>query len=245
MVGPFTEIQSQINYFFPPETHPYRALERAIDAAVGSDSVVLDVGCGHGAPNLQRLKGRAGRLYGIDLVDFDAQSDDMVLLNESISDLKSFADNSIDLAYSRSVMEHVADIENAYKELYRVLRPGGIYVFLTPNRYDYASIIATLVPNRFHAKVVKLTEGRDEQDTFPIVYASNTFREIRRLSAANGFRIRRLERLGQYPSYLRFSRPLFWLGCLYEKALDKVPFLDALKGWIFCTIEKPPLSSGS
>jgi len=179
MVGPFATVAEQIKYFFPSQSHPYYHLEGEIDARLREDMAVLDIGCGHGAPNLSKLKGRARELHGIDLVDFDEVEEGLHLVNESVADLKSFADISIDLAYSRSVMEHVEDAESAYAEISRVLKPGGCYVFLTPNRYDYASLIASVVPNRFHGAIVKVTEGREEIDTFPTHYQSNSFRRIR------------------------------------------------------------------
>lgn len=244
MVGPFAKIQDQINFFFPPETHPYRFLESRIERNIHEAATVLDIGCGHGAPILQKLGGRAGKLYGIDLITFDQPCDGtgddrLTLINEDVSDLKSFSDCSIDVAYSRSVMEHVQDMEGAYREIARVLKPSGRYIFLTPNRYDYASILATIVPSRFHGPVVRVTEGRSEIDTFPTCYLSNSFRDIRRLARAHGLRVVELSRLEQYPAYLSFSRPLFWLGCLYEKMIGALPGLHVLKGWIFCVLEKP------
>ena len=94
------------------------------------------------------------------------------------------------------------------------------------------------MPNRAHGKIVKVVSGRDERDTFPTCYNANTFREIRRLSADHGVDILEMERLTQYPSYLMFSRPLFYAGCLYEKVLDAVPAFDVFKGWIFCVLQR-------
>jgi SAM-dependent methyltransferase len=178
-------------------------------------------------------------LYGIDLVEFSVRCDDLFLLNEDVSDMRSITENAIDLAFSRSVMEHVKDAEAAYREIFRVLKPGGKYIFLTPNRYDYASIIASLVPNRFHSRIVRCSEGRADIDTFPTFYKSNSFARIRKLAGTTGFEVLELRRLGQYPAYLQFNRVLFWLGCLYEKALEKSKLLDCLKGWLICTLRKP------
>lgn len=239
MIGPFSSVQDQIAHFFPDETHPYRVLDRRIAAEIKPDDSVLEIGCGRTAPCLQRLRGKAGKLYGLDLVDFSVQFDDLTLLNESVADMKSIPDNAIDLSYSRSVMEHVEDTRAAYKEIARILKPGGRYVFLTPNRYDYASIIASIVPNRFHSGIVRRTEGREEADTFPTFYRSNSFTQIQRLARSAGLEVLELARLGQYPAYLQFSRPLFWLGCLYEKGLSKSKMLDCLKGWLICTVRKP------
>ncbi len=45
-------------------------------------------------------------------------------------------DESVDLAYSDQVMEHTHpdDAVAQLREIYRVLRPGGIYLCITPNR---------------------------------------------------------------------------------------------------------------
>jgi SAM-dependent methyltransferase len=172
-------------------------------------------------------------------VEFSVASDDLVLINEDASNMQSISDGTIDLVFSRSVMEHIKDAEAVYKEIFRVLKPGGKYIFLTPNRYDYVSLLASAVPNRFHAAIVRHTEGRREINTFPTFYRSNSFAEIRKLSDAVGFDILEMSRLNQYPAYLTFSRALFWCGCLYEKVLDKVAILDCLKGWILCALEKP------
>lgn len=242
MVGPFSSVDEQTAAFFPAESHPYRKLEAAIDASVaaaGSDCTVLDIGCGRGAPMLARYRGRAGKLIGIDVIDFTAEADDLDLRAHSVSDMASIPDASIDVAYSRAVMEHIEDADGAWREISRVLKPGGVHIFLTPNLWDYGSIVSFLVPNRFHPWVVRMTEGRKEEDTFPAHYTSNTRRRIRRLAARHGVGIERLDFLNQYPNYLRFSRPLHWLGSLYALTVDRVRPLRWLSGWLFCVVRKP------
>ena len=238
VVGPWSPIQTQINRYFPPHTHPYRILERAVLAQVTPQTAVLDIGCGRTAPNLSLLKGKAGTLYGIDLVDFRNDDPDLHLQNQNVESMPAIASNSIDLAYSRSVMEHVQDTEAALRELHRVLRPDGRYIFLTPNFYDYGSLISYLTPNRLHPMIVRMTEGRDEEDTFPAYYNANTKRRIRQLAAATGFEVERLDYLGQYPNYLMFNRVAFWLGSMYELAISNIAPLHFLRGWLFCTLHR-------
>jgi SAM-dependent methyltransferase len=147
--------------------------------------------------------------------------------------------NSIDLAYSRSVMEHIEDAGRAFSEICRVLRPGGRYIFLTPNFWDYASLIAYVVPNRFHAKIVRWSEGRSEEDTFPTYYRANTYYSIKRMAERNGMIVSQFGYLGQYPSHLMFSRTLFSLAAKYEKFLERHSSLHCLRGWILCVLCKP------
>ena len=60
------------------------------------------------------------------------------------------ADASVDIAMARSVMEHVTDPERVYGEMCRVLQARRPLHFLTANLWDYASLIAKVIPNRFH-----------------------------------------------------------------------------------------------
>lgn len=45
--------------------------------------------------------------------------------------------NSISLAVSTEVLEHIQDIDKALSEIYRILKPGGIFIISIPNNYCY------------------------------------------------------------------------------------------------------------
>lgn len=42
-----------------------------------------------------------------------------------------YCDDTFDVVHARSVIEHVADVEAAFDEIYRVLKPGGVFWFYT------------------------------------------------------------------------------------------------------------------
>ncbi len=46
----------------------------------------------------------------------------------------TFSDSSLDLVVSSDVLEHVADLEQAFIESARVLVPGGVHLFTVPTR---------------------------------------------------------------------------------------------------------------
>lgn len=50
---------------------------------------------------------------------------------ESIESL-TFPDNSFDIFVTQDVMEHIFDPEKAFKEIARVLKPGGAHIFTAP-----------------------------------------------------------------------------------------------------------------
>ena len=224
--------------FYRNEQHPYRIFEQQVGTLIEPGrTVLLDAGCGRTVPVLRKFLGRAGRLIGVELVDFTDVPPGIEVHNSDLGRLP-LPDASVDLVMSRSVFEHLTDPDAVYRELARVLRPGGRVVFLTANLWDYGTMVARLVPNRFHAKVVKVVEGRQEEDTFPTAYRTNSRSAVDRLAAASGFRVQSFEYLSQYPNYLMFNGVLFFLGMCFEKLISKVHALRFLRGWILVTLQK-------
>jgi SAM-dependent methyltransferase len=224
--------------YFGHEVHPYRVLEGRVESQLRPDATVLDAGCGRGAPVLLKYADKARRLVGIDLVDFTC-TDPRLELHKTDLAHTPLAPSSVDVVYSRSVVEHLADPTAVFAEMRRILRPGGHFIFLTANLWDYASIAARLIPNRFHPAIVARVEGRAEEDTFPIQYKANTRRAVQRHARAAGLEVERFEYLGQYPNYFMFSAPLFLLGTAYQKTIQRFRPLHFLQGWILVTLRKP------
>jgi SAM-dependent methyltransferase len=224
--------------YFGRDEHPYTTLEREIERHLGPEVVLLDAGCGRGAPVLSKFAGRARRLIGVDVVEFLPGLAGLELVRGDLA-RTGLPDASVDLVYSRSVMEHVADPARVYAEMQRILRPGGRFVFLTANLWDYASIIAWIVPNRLHPWIVSKVEGRAEEDVFPIQYRTNTRAAVEHWAAGSGFEVESFRHLGQYPAYFQFNGFLFWLATGYEKLISRYRCLHWLRGWIFVVLRKP------
>lgn len=229
--------------FYANDAHPYRVFEREVDAAITpTTAVLLDAGCGRSAPVLRRFLGRIDRLIGVEMVEFTGVPD---AIETYVADLAHMplADNCVDLIISRSVFEHLTDPKSVYLEMARVLRPGGRIIFLTANWWDYGTQIARLVPNRLHGRVVRMVEGRKEEDTFPTAYKTNTPRDVHRLAMSAGLRVQSFRYLSQYPNYLMFNGLVFLLGMAYEKLISRFEALRSLRGWILVSLVKPGASA--
>ena len=220
------------------QPHPYRLFEEEVDRRLRPGDTLLDAGCGRGAPVLVKYRGRAGKLIGVDVVDFHEGIAGVTLQKNDLGHMDVPA-ASVDIVMSRSVMEHVADPAAVYREVHRVLKPGGHFIFLTPNLYDYASLVARIVPNRFHPWIVARTEGRAEEDVFPICYKTNTQRSVRRWARQTGFDVLSLRYLGQYPGSFMFNGFLFLLATGYEKLISRFDALGFLRGWLLVSLRRP------
>jgi hypothetical protein len=104
--------------------------------------------------------------------------------------------------------------------------------------WDYATLAARLIPNRFHARIVHALEGREEEDTFPTAYKTNTRGDVARLASAAGLHVESFEYLSQYPNYLMFNGVVFFIGTCFEKIISRVEQLRWLRGWILVTLRK-------
>lgn len=233
-----------LHRYYRDTPHPYRLFERRVQALVSGGAVrsLLDAGAGRSVPVLRKFLGTVERLIGVELVPFTEVPAGIETHNADLAALP-LADASVDLIMSRSVFEHLADPAAVYREFARVLRPGGRVVFLTANMWDYGTLVARLVPNRFHAKVVRFTEGREEEDTFPTEYKTNTRDAVQRLAADAGLGVECFDYLSQYPNYLMFNGALFFLGMCFEKLIARMHILRGLRGWILVTLRKPTVAT--
>jgi ubiquinone/menaquinone biosynthesis C-methylase UbiE len=223
--------------YYSSEHHPYRVFERRVDQLLKPTDVLLDAGCGRSAPVLRHYLGRAQRLIGVEVVEFTDVPAGIETHNSDLANLP-LGDSSVDLIMSRSVFEHLSDPSSAYKEFARVLRPGGRVVFLTANMWDYGTLVARMVPNRFHARIVERVEGREEQDTFPTEYKTNTRAAVNRHAKAANLEVEAFDYLNQYPNYLMFNGALFLLGVWFERLTSYFNALRFLRGWILVTLRK-------
>ncbi len=100
----------------------------------GSEKKLLDIGSGKGnhlvgfSRNGIIIKGLDKRKECIEILSgFDIRECDLE------KDHFPFEDNYFDFVFSKSILEHVYNTENIVKETYRVLKPGGITVQMTPD----------------------------------------------------------------------------------------------------------------
>lgn len=207
---------------------PFAYFLRLLENVVRADSEVLDLGAGRGFNNVYDFKGRVKRIVGVDM---DPEVVNNPLLDEGLPfDGKRipYPDQSFDVVFSVYVMEHVEHPELYWSEVRRVLKPGGVYLGLTPNLYNYVSVIALLTSVKFHAWVNRL-RGFPIRDMFPTFYRMNTESAVRKQLAQHGFTDTSVKYFESQPNYLKFNIFAFLLGVSYERLVNRFEMLRSLK----------------
>lgn len=226
--------------YFKPEDHPYRLYEAEIARQLQPEHTLLDCGCGRDGEVIRQFVGQCARQVGVDLGE--AEPDLLATgVEYHVADMcaTGLADEVADVAISRAVLEHLRCPQDAFDEVARVLKPGGVFVTLAPNLGDYVSITSWIVPNSLHPWIVKMTEGRDLDDTFPAYYRANTRSTVNRLARRAGLEVESFRYLGQYPAAFLFNPVLFLAATGYEKLISSTELLGFLRGWLLTSIRKP------
>jgi SAM-dependent methyltransferase len=198
---------------------------------------VLDLGAGAGK-NPYSLRGRVRRIIGVDV---DPRVETNPLLDKGVvadAGRLPFDDNSFDVVFSIYVLEHVGRPADLVREIRRVLRPGGVFLALTPNRYHYVPVIASVTPTSFH-KWLNKRRGREVEDTFPTAYRLNTRHALLK-HFSSGFECVKLEMFEVAPNYLRFSLATYLVGVAYERLVNGFDLLAPLRVNILSVFRKLP-----
>jgi len=200
----------------------------------------LEIGAGPSNPTSQFLA-TCGELHGTD-PDPSVMSNDALTTAAVMSNGRfPVADAWFDACVSNYVLEHVADPETHLREVARVLKPGGAYVFRTPNRYHYVTVVSSITPHWFHELVANwLRNGPSEgHDPYPTFYALNSNSAIRQHAAVVNMQVERFRLVEKEPSYGMRSRALFLAFTAYERIVNSADCLANFRANIFAVLRKP------
>jgi 2-polyprenyl-3-methyl-5-hydroxy-6-metoxy-1,4-benzoquinol methylase len=106
-----------------------------------ADSKILDVGCSYGSLAYNLYKAGYKNVHGIDpekeFVEKGKESYKEIADNLSVFDGAHipYPDDTFDVVLMFDVIEHIPHIQDFLKEVRRILKPGGSFVFQTPNKY--------------------------------------------------------------------------------------------------------------
>lgn len=217
--------------------------EERLASHVKSNTRWLDLGCGHQVlpswrlDQEKKLVGRCRSVVGLDYDSGSLQAHKTITerVRGSITELP-FASSYFDLVTANMVVEHLDNPDIQFREVYRVLKPGGLFIFHTPNALGYLTIGARLVPDRFKERLVYLLDGRSENDVFETHYKANTRKKIAEVAQAAGFDLMKIKMLVSEAGFM-FVPPLavpelVWIRLLMTKCLEP------LRTTIIATLKK-------
>jgi len=121
----------------------------ALKMNIQENQRVLDVGCGVGGPAREIVKFTGANIMGLNNNDYQIERATNYAAKEGLAHKLSFTkgdfmqmsfpDNSFDAVYAIEATVHAPSLEGIYSEIFRVLKPGGVfgvYEWLMTDKYD-------------------------------------------------------------------------------------------------------------
>jgi SAM-dependent methyltransferase len=124
-------------YWFAPPVALWRAIELRVAAQQSYGRPLLDLGCGDGLTGRVLFGTRGGVDIGLDpwmdQLRRAAESKVYRHLDQADGQAIPYADQSLATVFSNSVLEHIRDVKPVLREVWRVLKPGGKFIFTVPS----------------------------------------------------------------------------------------------------------------
>jgi 2-polyprenyl-3-methyl-5-hydroxy-6-metoxy-1,4-benzoquinol methylase len=102
---------------------------------------ILEIGCGIGTVVFELTK-QGYHVAGTDIsrvaIEYGLRKYPGTALEVQPAEELPFADEAFDVVLSFDLFEHIARIDRHVSEVGRLLKPGGYYLFQTPNKYSNA-----------------------------------------------------------------------------------------------------------
>ena len=125
------------------------------------NSNILDYGCGIGQSLQEVIKFNPKKIFGIDISEVSIQkakdtiqksNSNVELLVDNCEKTK-FNDSTFDIIYGSGILHHL-DISLCLKEMHRILKPGGRFLFIEP--------LGTNPMINFYRKLTPNSRSKDE-----------------------------------------------------------------------------------
>jgi SAM-dependent methyltransferase len=158
----------------------------------------LDIGCGTGiseeegvnAEYLRAFRAHVDELWGVEPDESVTPTHGLIdHFQHATLEAAKLPENYFDIAYSYFVMEHVENPALFLQHVFRCLRPGGVYIFITPNgRHYFTKIAKFLKAVHLDELILRLVRGKSVAGYhYPVQYRVNTPRQIDRLASEQKF----------------------------------------------------------
>jgi ubiquinone/menaquinone biosynthesis C-methylase UbiE len=182
--------------------------------------VVLDIGAGRESPFLPFVAEKGAHLIvGLDFSEHELRWNPelraKVVADAAASGLPVH-DSSVDLAVSRSVVEHLPDNASFLANCASILRPSGIMIHTFPCKFAPFALINRLIPNWLARRLLAWFQPQWQKCGFPAFYDHCCFSQIRNLLAKNGFHNEKYAFRYYQSIYFDFFLPVYLLMLTYD-----------------------------
>jgi ubiquinone/menaquinone biosynthesis C-methylase UbiE len=213
--------------FFPQaSSNIFTLYERVVTQYMNDQigQIVIDVGGGKSCPfAAYRDNNKNSKIIALDVSLADLQENSTVnirVVSDIISEMP-LRQNSVDLMVSRSVLEHLTDVEGFIANSQQVLKNTGYMIHLFPSKFAPFAMINQILPKKLSKKLLySLRPEVRGIGGFPALYDRCYYSAILSLLDRHGFKLVDV-RVSYYQAmYFSFFAPLFLAIAFYEMIIQ-------------------------
>lgn len=203
----------------PLSTYPIHLATHLVKLfGLESNKHLLDVGCGRGEL-LVGFQAAGLKVAGADISDVAKKL--LPNLDLRIVDLERnglpFPDDSFDIVFSKSVVEHLTQPATYLQQVFRVLRPGGLLITMTPSwehqfRIFYADYTHCRPFTRESLTAIQMAGSFVDVHTRYFRQLPSVWRIPALVAATEIVRVSLPQFLSKYSKWIRFSKEIMLLS---------------------------------
>ena len=206
--------------------HTFRQYPPAVAERIEANGLrrILDVGGGKTCAYAEFTpSGWDGRILAIDIAPEELLHNHSVHLR-LVSDVTRglpVQDGSLDMITSRSVLEHLSNLEDFVAGAARAIRPGGYFIHWVPNKFAPFAIVNAMLPNKLAKPLLHYLDPATVGICgFPGVYDRCYPAAMERVFKQHGFEVLEVRPSYFQSRYYAFFAPFFLLSTLYEGTIQ-------------------------
>jgi SAM-dependent methyltransferase len=213
----------------PSFEHRWEKYENLLNSLLDQDTVWVDMGCGKNEEVAEKAN-RVKFALGIDVDRSDIITSDRFLIADI--DLLPIKDNSVDIVSLRFVAEHLKNPTISFKEINRILRPGGKVILITTNLWSPFVFIPKIIPYKFRKILIYKLFKVQDNDVFPTYHRINT--KITLSRSLSNFKLEKFF----YIQDVNISRKPLFLIFFFWHLITKCKILRFMRSNIIAVIKK-------
>ncbi len=233
-------------FIAPGNSNAQSAYEEALESAHQPEEPWLDIGCGHQLLPSWRARKELEIVRGTRLVvgadlDLDAIRRHRSFTCRVLAGVPHlpFASGTFGLVTANVVVEHFDNPSLQFAEIARVLKPGGAFLFHTPNALGYTVRASKVMPEALKVAMAVMLEGRTAADVYPAYYRANTESDIASAASEAGLVVEKLAYLSSPPVFSVIP-PLAVFELAWLRAL-RSPANASLRSNLIVLLRRPPV----
>lgn len=195
-------------------------------SSISDNMIIYDIGGGKNCTYVRQIGDKNTQVYAVD-ISADELEQNALVQGKIVSDVCKkipIPYGQVDMITSSSVLEHLTDPEEFFKNAYNSLKAGGYFIHLCPCRYALFATINRILPKKLSRKILfSIHPDKKKTCGFPTYYKKLYYSEIEKMLNRQNFELLRCTFSYQEVGYYTFFFPLFivlYAWCLIRRKLN-------------------------